>query len=499
MNVILKRNEFSDDPRPPPPVSPRVLLRGAARVSGRIRDSFPASGVVFVLIFFAFAFFLLAGDARAQQPQIDCDSFTFPSSNPTDADVLTKLYCDTKGSSWTNTDNWGASDLDSWYGVIVDTEDPTKVTKLELNSNNLDGSIPSELGRLSELTVLGVHKNQLSGAIPSEFGSLGSLTWLNLSGNRGLTGELPVGLMELSGLETLNVECTGVSEPKDNPEFSKWFKGIRFISGCTLLPPPPPPPPPESDCEGLQEDREEGLAISPGCVDTSLVVISREDGKYTAIELSVPEGEGPPDDVPSIILPSSLIGRVETVTIDLSVPSEEELPEGLSLEGFVAEVGLDEYMLGEGETVTVCLPAPEDGGESASYLYRYQEEGSGSFSMSNIETVDDGEESVPGLYRYDRESGSWEPVSGSRMDTVNGVECVCGDTSSLPSLFGVFVEIPEPPVMEEEESGGGCSVVSDGAGGSGSRSAAFNLLLIISCLVVARIKTYGFCDPECQT
>jgi len=82
----------------PPPVSPRVLLRGAARVSGRIRDSFPASGVVFVLIFFAFAFFLLAGDARAQQPQIDCDSFTFPSSNPPDADVLMKLYCDTKGS-----------------------------------------------------------------------------------------------------------------------------------------------------------------------------------------------------------------------------------------------------------------------------------------------------------------------------------------------------------------------------------------------------------------
>lgn len=192
---------------------------------------------------------------------------------------------------------------------------------------------------------------------------------------------------------------------------------------------------------------------------TSLIEISSEEGKYIKIELSVAEAGYEPDDAPLVILSSSLLEKVDTVSFNLGVPSEEELPEGLGLKGFAVELGIGGVMLEEGETVTVCLPAP---------------------------SFEDGEELMPKLYRYEEE---WNLLSGSRTETVNNIEFVCGNVSSLPSLFGVFVEIPEPPVMEKE-SDGGCSVASDGADRSGLRSAAFNfnLLLIVSGLLAVSLK-----------
>ena len=157
--------------------------------------------------------------------------------------------------------------------------------------------------------------------------------------------------------------------------------------------------------------------------------------------------------MPSVILSSGLLERIETISFRLSVPSQEP-PDGLVLEGFAVETSIGDVTLGEGETATVCLPASADAGEPAPVLYRYAQ--------------------------------GWGPVPGSAARTVNGIESVCGGVSSFPSLLGVFAagEVPEPPVAEGE-SGGGCSVVSDGAGGSGPLSGAFNLLLIISCLIVA--------------
>ncbi|MCY3826478.1 MAG: hypothetical protein OXG10_03730, partial [Candidatus Dadabacteria bacterium] len=192
----MKRNEFSYDPVPPPPVNPRALLRGSARVSAGIRDSLSASGGVLVLVFFALAFFLLARDARAQ---IDCNTFTYP-SNPTDADVLKKLYCDTGGNSWPKKTNWGASDLNTWQGV---TAQNNKVTSLELDSNQLTGTIPAELGNLTSLTTrLRLDSNQLTGTIPAELGDLTSLDFLYLHSNQ-LTGTIPAELGDLAGLQLL--------------------------------------------------------------------------------------------------------------------------------------------------------------------------------------------------------------------------------------------------------------------------------------------------------
>ena len=47
-----------------------------------------------------------------------------------------------------------------------------------LNGNQLTGTLPPELGKLSELERLQIDQNQISGPIPPEFGNLGSVLHL---------------------------------------------------------------------------------------------------------------------------------------------------------------------------------------------------------------------------------------------------------------------------------------------------------------------------------
>ena len=75
-----------------------------------------------------------------------------------------------------------------------------RVTQLEIYNNQLRGSIPPSLGRLTNLTQLEIYKNQLSGPIPSSLGSLTNLQFLNLGENNGLSGSIPSSLGSLRDL-----------------------------------------------------------------------------------------------------------------------------------------------------------------------------------------------------------------------------------------------------------------------------------------------------------
>ncbi|CAL4994028.1 unnamed protein product [Urochloa decumbens] len=66
-------------------------------------------------------------------------------------------------------------------------------TLLNISYNQLSGSIPSEIGHLSELTVLGLAENKLSGPLPVEIGSLTALTTLEINNNE-LVGRIPEAL-----------------------------------------------------------------------------------------------------------------------------------------------------------------------------------------------------------------------------------------------------------------------------------------------------------------
>ena len=64
---------------------------------------------------------------------------------------------------------------------------------LVLYANRLTGTIPPELGNLTNLTNLSLNDNRLTGEMPSELGNLEYLNWLSFGGNQ-LTGCVPARL-----------------------------------------------------------------------------------------------------------------------------------------------------------------------------------------------------------------------------------------------------------------------------------------------------------------
>ena len=64
--------------------------------------------------------------------------------------ALMSLYQSTGGNNWSIKTNWGTdAPLDQWYGVSVDLNG--FVYWLNLSDNNLQGSIPGEIGKLKHL------------------------------------------------------------------------------------------------------------------------------------------------------------------------------------------------------------------------------------------------------------------------------------------------------------------------------------------------------------
>ena len=118
-----------------------------------------------------------------------------------DRAALEALYNATKGENWTNKTNWlSNTPIGGWHGVTTDANG--RVTSLDLPGNKLTGTIPSELGRLTNLVQINLQGNQLSGAIPVEVGNMAKLENLALSENQ-LSGVLPRELGSLSSLKRL--------------------------------------------------------------------------------------------------------------------------------------------------------------------------------------------------------------------------------------------------------------------------------------------------------
>ena len=118
--------------------------------------------------------------------------------------MLVELYNATNGDHWTNNHNWTRDvDLDEWYGVTTDPSGRI-VLELKLVGNELFGTLPPELGDLSNLRHLRLKDNQLQGEIPAELSNLAELQFLGLDLNL-LRGEIPTELGDLTYLETLDL------------------------------------------------------------------------------------------------------------------------------------------------------------------------------------------------------------------------------------------------------------------------------------------------------
>lgn len=84
------------------------------------------------------------------------------------------------------------------------------ITRMDLSQCRFTGSIPASLGKLQQLTWLSLSLNQLSGTIPSELCNASKLRELMLDDNQ-LTGAIPANIGQLSQLSYLGVENNRLS------------------------------------------------------------------------------------------------------------------------------------------------------------------------------------------------------------------------------------------------------------------------------------------------
>ena len=137
---------------------------------------------------------------------ISSKPFNYSFSLYTDSLALVALYNNTDGKNWTNNANWcdtvpPLAPLSEWAGVTVNGN---RVVKLVLTNNKLTGTLPVEIGNLTQLTELSLHSNAMRGNIPEEIGEIDSLRTLNLSNNL-LGGPIPATIGHLSKLNSLSL------------------------------------------------------------------------------------------------------------------------------------------------------------------------------------------------------------------------------------------------------------------------------------------------------
>jgi len=129
--------------------------------------------------------------------------------------ALRALYLNTSGDYWLDRTGWPNAaffyanptrpvglDVSTWYGVNVDFNGC--VIELLLFSNDLKGTIPSEIGLMTNLISLHLYNNELTGNIPAEIGNLTNLESLRLNTNQ-FYGSIPPEIGNLFNLTTLRL------------------------------------------------------------------------------------------------------------------------------------------------------------------------------------------------------------------------------------------------------------------------------------------------------
>lgn len=104
-----------------------------------------------------------------------------------DFNELEKIYDTTAGANWTNKTNWFTNgNISTWYGVMAMSADGCDVTSINLERNNLTGTIPNF--SFPSLVFLSLSTNNLTGTIPNL--NLPALQIVGFDNNQ-LTGQIP--------------------------------------------------------------------------------------------------------------------------------------------------------------------------------------------------------------------------------------------------------------------------------------------------------------------
>lgn len=127
-----------------------------------------------------------------------------------DSLALVAFYNSTGGPNWNNNSNWLTGPVGTWYGVTVEGD---RVKKVILNSNNLIGTLPTELGQLNNLVTIACSNDDgLTGEIPVELFQIDSLKQIGI-GNCSLTGTIPNNIGNCSCLTEIFLPQNNLSGP----------------------------------------------------------------------------------------------------------------------------------------------------------------------------------------------------------------------------------------------------------------------------------------------
>jgi hypothetical protein len=145
---------------------------------------------------------LLEDKANESPTKGPTSSWAGGSSADEEAAALVELYNSTNGDGWAKKDGWCSSSPPSeWYGI---TSRNDRVTVIELPANNMVGTLPESICKLSALEFLQLRENKITGRIPRSLGQMKSLELIDMDGNT-LTGELPAELGQCPKLEALRL------------------------------------------------------------------------------------------------------------------------------------------------------------------------------------------------------------------------------------------------------------------------------------------------------
>lgn len=183
--------------------------------------------------------FLFSTDPMSGQSQ----TFVFrnvPAVPAGEKQALLEFYEFTNGNDWSLQNNWNTRfTAGQWLGVsTVNINDELFVSGIELQNNNLTGSIPSSIGNLNQLEAFNIFNNNVTGDLPSSIWNLNNLKRLlpggQLDQQLNIPNGIPASIINLQDLEWLNVSGINLTNGLPSELFTLPNLDILRIASCGL-------------------------------------------------------------------------------------------------------------------------------------------------------------------------------------------------------------------------------------------------------------------------
>ena len=186
--------------------------------------------------------------------------FAFSQTCTTEEAALTAFYNAAGGANWTNRTNWlTTSDYCSWFGVTCNKPLALGgvVIGIELNNNNLTGTLSDQISCLKSLKTFYINENPglswtingsalcdlsqslqffqannsgLTGTLPTCLCGMNYMQYFYVDRN-DITGELPACTAPtvMTYLREMHVRCTGITGT-----LPAWFNSLNFLEELLL-------------------------------------------------------------------------------------------------------------------------------------------------------------------------------------------------------------------------------------------------------------------------